>query len=355
MTVRVGVIGTGWWATRAHLPALARHADAEIAAIANRGEVNRRRAASHFGVARAFASAEEMLAEVALDAAVIAVPHHEHARLARLCLEHGLHVLLEKPMTIDPTEAFELVDVARRVERELIIGYPWHYNRQLLDVRAALRSGRIGQIEAVTCLFASIVRALYRGDPERYREVLGYTLNAPRSDTYSDPGIAGGGQGQTQVTHAAALLQWLTELEPLEVSAMTADHELAVDLVDAMAMRFAGGALGTLASTGSVVPGQEEILEYRIFGTAGHVAIDVTAGTASIHGIDGAIEHLPELPPGDRYPEAAPVQNLVEVAAGRAVNGSPAPLGAQTVALVEAMYRSARTGGRATVMRPTGR
>lgn len=352
MTVRVGVIGTGWWATRAHLPALAVHPDAEIGAIVNRGRANRDRAAERFGVKRAFATVEEMLDAVPLDAAVVATPNDDHARSTRLCLEHGLHVLLEKPMTIEAADAFELVALARRMDRQLIIGYPWHYNRQLLELRDVLRSGRVGPIEAVSCLFASIVRALYKGRPEPYRDVLGYPLNRPRADTYSDPAIAGGGQGLAQVTHAAALLQFLTDLEAIDVSAATADHELRVDLVDALVVRFDGGAIGTLASTGSVLPGQEEILEYRIFGSGGHVCIDVIGGTASVHGPDGTVEPRPVLSLEERYPEAAPVQNLVGVAAGRASNGSPAELGARTVALIEAMYHSAREGARTAVMRP---
>jgi predicted dehydrogenase len=351
MTVRVGVIGSGWWATRAHLPALAGHPDATIAAIADPSETNRARAAARFGVDRTYAGVDAMLASEELDAAVIATPHATHAALARACLARGLHVLLEKPMTIDPADAFALVELARSAERELIVGYPWLFNRQALRLRHAIADGAIGPIESASVLFASIVRELYRGRPEPYRDVLGYPVNAPGESTYSDPATAGGGQGQTQLTHAAALLLWLTGLEPASVAAATADFELAVDLADAAAVRFETGALATLASTGNVLPGQEEILELRLFGPDGHVVWDVNEGRASIHGQGGAIETLAPLAAADRYPEHAPAENLVAVALGRATNGSPAGIGARTVALIDAMYRSARTGERAHVAR----
>jgi predicted dehydrogenase len=344
VSVRVGVIGTGWWATRAHLPALAAHPDAVVVAAASPGEGNRRKAAERFGIPRTYPSAAAMLDAEELDAAVVCTPHDTHAPLARLCLERGLHVLIEKPMTIDPADAYGLVDLARSVRREILLSYPWHYNSQALELRAALAEGAVGPPELASVLFASIVRELYAGRPEPYRDVLGYPLNAPGANTYSDPSAAGGGQGQTQVTHAAALLFWITGLRPVQVAAVTAHFELAVDLADGVAIRFEGGAIGSLASTGSVLPGQGEILEYRIFGPEGHLLWDVNEGQASIHGRDGRVHRLPALAPDERYPEGAPARNLVGVALGREPNGSPAELGALTVSFVDAVYRSARTG-----------
>ena len=196
------------------------------------------------------------------------------------------------------------------------------------------------------------MRELYLGRPEPYRDVLGYTLNAPHIATYADAAVSGGGQGQWQVTHAAALLQWLTDLEPIEVRAFTANHGLEMDLVDAASVRFGTGAIGTLASTGGVVPRQAELLEFRIFGPEGHVIFDVNGGMASIHGADGSIEQLEGSPEAERYPEWAPAQNLVAIAGGGAANGSPPLLGARTVGLVDAMYRSAREGATAMVYQP---
>lgn len=346
MSVRIGVIGCGWWATRAHLPALQANPDVMIAGIADPDAENRTRAAERFGVPadRVFTNAEEMLARAQLDAAIVAVPHDLHAPLARAVLDRGLHLLLEKPMTIGPQDARALATLANDRGVELIIGYPWHYNRQVLAVRDAIAEGRIGTIEYVSCQFASIVRELYRGNPEPYRDVLGYSVNPPGLRTYADPEIAGGGQGQTQVTHSAALLFLLTGLKPVSVAAMTEPFELAVDLADAVVVRFDNGAIGSLGSTGSVLPGHEEILEYRFFGSAGHILFDVNEGVAVIHGLRGEVHRLPGLPAEERYPDWAPADNLVDIVLGRGANGSPASLGVQTVEFVDAMYRAAREG-----------
>lgn len=346
---RIGVVGCGWWATRAHLPALSSNPDAVIAALADPDAERLRAAADRFGVACAYASADEMLDGQALDGVVVATPHRFHYPAARAALEHGAHVLVEKPMTIRAEDARALVALARERERELVVGYPWHWNAHMLELRAQLEAGAIGTIEHVACLFASTARDLYRGDVEVLRDVLGYPMAAPVETTYSDPALAGGGQGQTQLTHSAALLLWLTGLQPRVVTAMTGAFGLAIDLVDTLAVAFEGGALASLSSTGSLSPGYEDILEYRIFGTTGHMLIDPGLSIATIARRGEAPVSLAPLPVHERYREDAPARALVELCQGRGVNRSPGVLGAQVVSLIDAMYRSAETGQAVTL------
>src|SRR5579871_2026869 len=109
MTARVAVIGCGWWSTETHLPALLADERATVAALVDPDPKRLALAAERFGVESRFAGVGEMLERIELDAAVIAVPHHAHHPIARATLERGLHTLLEKPMTIAPSHARELV------------------------------------------------------------------------------------------------------------------------------------------------------------------------------------------------------------------------------------------------------
>lgn len=346
MRARIGVIGTGWWATRAHLPALAANRDAAIAAIADPDRSNRERARRHFNIAPAgvFDDVNAMLERASLDGVIVAVPHHLHATVAEAALERGLHTLVEKPMTLRSVDAHRLGRLAQRRGCELIVGYPWHYNRQVIALRALIAAGRIGRLEAVTAQYASIARELYRGAPERYADLLDARVNAPGADTYSDPAISGGGQAVTQTTHVLALLLWLTGLRPRHVAAMVGRFDLDVDLVDGVLIAFEGDAIASVASTGSLLPGQDERLEVRLFGTGGHVLLDLTAGRAAVIDTKGTVEELPLLAEVERTPEGAPSANLVDVILGRAPNGSPASVGIGTVELVEAVYAAAETG-----------
>jgi predicted dehydrogenase len=210
-------------------------------------------------------------------------------------------------------------------------------------MRQTLADGRVGRLEFVSCLFGSTVRDLYRGHGTAYDDYFGY--QGPQDETYSDPKLAGGGQGQTQVTHSAALLFWMTGLRPTGVAAFCESFELSVDLCNAVAIRFDGGAIGTVGSTGSIPVGHPETLEYRLFGTEGFATLDVMQGRAAIHGSGGAREELSQLDLIDRYPHGAPSANLVDVVLGRGENESPAEIGLLTVEFLDAMYRSAATGG----------
>jgi predicted dehydrogenase len=341
MKARIAVVGCGWWATEAHMPALARNPRAELAALVDPSPARLAAAAERFSPAATFGGVEDLLAAGNVDGVIVAVPHGEHRRVAQAVLEAGLHVLVEKPLTIAADDARALVELARRAEVELIVGYPWHYNAHARAAREAIAAGRIGEIEHVACLFASIARQLYAGRPDDYQDVLGYTTQTPEPTTYSDP--AAGGQGQTQLTHSAALLLWLSGLVPTGVTGFVTNRELPVDLADAVAVRFANGAVGTLASTGSVTPGHEELLEYRVFGTRGHLVLDIQGGSMAIHDASG-VEHAPPLDEALRYPHWAPSANLVDVVLDGAVNQSPGTLGARVVELIDGMYRSARSG-----------
>ena len=65
------------------------------------------------------------------------------------------------------------VDLARVRGLELLVGYPWHWNAHMLELRARIEAGAIGTIEHASCLFASTARDLYRGRVELLRDVLG--------------------------------------------------------------------------------------------------------------------------------------------------------------------------------------
>lgn len=343
---RIGVIGTGWWSTYAHLPSLRDEPAAEIVALADPDETALRRAGEAFGVAARYGDHRRMLEAEAPDGVVVATPHATHYAIVKDALVAGVGVMVEKPMVLRASEARDLVAEAERRDVPLIVGYPYHFVPQYARLRELIAAGRLGQLQLVHGLFASMVLEYYRGNPAAYQQTFGWDVTGPGAATYSDPAVAGGGQGQTQVTHAAALLLWLTGLTPVAVAATMATFGLEVDLCDALALRFAEGAVGTLASTGGIPTAQSanQQLEYRIYGDAGYALLDAMAGTCAIYDADGAVERLPTVPAAERSPKEATARHLVDVLLGRAENRSPGALGAQVVALLEAAYRSAAEG-----------
>ena len=234
-----------------------------------------------------------MLATCDLDAVVIATPHLFHHEIAAAAIARGLHVLIEKPLVLDPADGRRLIEAARTAGVEIVVGYTWHYNRQVLRAREWIAAGRIGTVNYVQSFFGSSPVNLYQGHPEldEYAYGAGDGFDGPLPSTYSDPRLAGGGQGQTQLTHSIALLLFLTGLDPERVAAFMENGSAAVDVVDAISLRFRGGALGVVGSTGAVVPTTHtDTLEYILHGSVGHIQFDVMDGELRLYGSDGVTD-----------------------------------------------------------------
>jgi predicted dehydrogenase len=345
--IRVGVAGAGHWARTAHLPAIAAHPAAELVALADPDPGNLDRSRGRYGIEACFDDPHAMLATTRMDALVIAAPHVHHYPIAAAAIARGVHVLIEKPLVLDPGDGRRLIDAAEAAGVEIVVGYTWHYNEQVLTARRWIAEGRIGSIVYVQSFFGSSPVNLYRGRPEAdvYAYGAGEGFDGPLKSTYSDPYLAGGGQGQTQLTHSLALLLFMTGLDPERVAAFMDHGSAAVDVVDALTLRFRNGALGVVGSTGAVVPvSHTDTHEYNIHGSAGHLHFDVMDGSLRLYAEDGITDE-PTLPVADRYPMGAPARNLVDLARGVGTNGSPVSFGQRTVEVLDAAYRSAGQDG----------
>jgi predicted dehydrogenase len=349
--VRCGVIGAGWWATYAHIPAVCAHPGARLVAVQSREQAKADRIARDFGAAHAVTSAEELLALPDLDAVIVSSTpnmHHAHAKAA---LGSGRHVLLEKPMTFTVAEAQELVDLAQARGVELLISCPWHFTAHGIEARRMIAAGELGRIKLVSILMTNPIDRLLRGVNTSPTHGMDNVYVEPRPGSYNDPAIAGGGQIFCQVSHAAAYLAFLTGSGPAEVFAHFDNDGSPNDLYNALSIKLANGALATVASTGAT-PMAERHYEVRVYGSRGILDLELWKGTARFSGFDGTTRELPPLPAADIYPERAPANDLVETVLGRKANGSPGTLGLASMEVIEAACRSAATGQNVKVMRP---
>ena len=342
--LRLGVIGAGSWALASHLPNFAaRAADVEFVAVARKGEDALARIRDQYGFQVASEDYRDVL-DAGVDICLVSSPtgfHHEHARAA---MEAGAHVLVEKPFTIDPADAWDLAATADRLGRHLVVAFGWNYRPMVREMKRLMDEHGIGEIEQCTVHMASVTR-----------ELLANTGSYPQSDpdtvpeqaTWTDPALSGGGYGQAQLSHALGLSLWLTGLRATDAFAlMSARLGAPVELHDALAVRFEGGSIGTVAggSTHLGAGDNKHQLEVRAIGADGQVQVDVEREIAWLWRPDG--EYRPELAAdAGAYDCDGPPATLVDLALGRDVqNHSPAELAARTVELLDAAYRSARTG-----------
>lgn len=341
-TVNVGIVGAGWWACFSHIPAILAHPEARLHSVQKRILAEAEKVARDFGAAHAYCQMEEMLAAKDLDAVIVSSTPNMHFEQTKAALERGLHVLVEKPMTLQASEARELVELAAANKLELLISCPWHYTRHGLEARRLIQQGRLGRIKMISLLMTNPIDRLLKGiDTSPTHGDAPYL--EPRPGSYSDPSIAGGGQIYCQVSHAAAYLSFLTGSRPKEVFARFDYDGSPVDIYDGLSMRLENGAIVSIASTGAT-PLAERHYEVRIYGTQAILLLELWRGEMSLLDFNADRVAVPPLGPDEVYPDRAPTHNLIEVILGREPNLSPGTLGLAAMEVIEAACRSVETG-----------
>lgn len=340
----LGVIGAGTWAIAAHLPGFAAREDVQPLIVCRRdpdllGEVQRM-----FGFPRATTDWRQVI-DARPDLVVLTGPVAMRAEQARAALEAGCHVLAEKPFTVDPRDAWGLGALARERERVLMLCYAWN---EMGIVEAARRlldeDGGVGAVEHVSVTMSTVVRDLLLEG----RTYVDTPIDAPpRHETWSDPGVSGGGYGQGQLTHGLGLLFRLIPQRAARVTAFTgAPAGSAVEIHDAIALELEGGAVGVVSGA-SLPPGafgNTHQLQVRVTGERGQVVADLDRPLVRRSRRDDDV--TVELTADDvAWSFQRVIDRFVELAWGRtSENRSPAELGARVVEVLDGMYRSASTG-----------
>jgi predicted dehydrogenase len=341
--IKCGVLGAGWWATFAHIPALLTHGRAELVAI-QRSDIELAQKIAHdFGIPYACTSASELLSIDGLEAVVVSSSPHLHYEHARAALQMGKHVLIEKPMTLTADQAQRLLELARRKNLQFLISCPWHYTSHAALAQSMIRDSRLGSLRMISVLMTNPVSHLLRGENTVPTHSDDVPYLQPQSGTYSDPEIAGGGQIYAQVCHVAAYLTFLTGMHASDVFAHFHNDGGQLDIYDSLNLRMEDGVIVSIAST-CATSVNLRTYEVRIFGTGGMLYMDLWRGTMEFTSMAGERETYPELSPDEIYPHQAPAINLIDSIFDPSCNRSPAALGSAAMEVLEAACISATSG-----------
>jgi predicted dehydrogenase len=145
--IRWGILATGWIADL-----FVKDMQMEgrtVAAVGSRSQSGADGFARRFGIPRAHGSYEALCTDPAVDVVYVATPHPMHAANAKLALEHGKHVLMEKPFTINAREAQEIVDLAKSRNLVVLEAMWTRFLPYMVRVREILAAGTIGEIRTV--------------------------------------------------------------------------------------------------------------------------------------------------------------------------------------------------------------
>jgi predicted dehydrogenase len=341
--LRLGVIGAGSWAVASHLPNFAKRADdVELVGVCRKGPLLGK-VKDDWGFEMASEDYLDVV-DAGMDICLVGSPHGLHYEHAKAALESGAHVLCEKPFTVEPEHAWELVELAERKNLHLLISYGWNYLPWMQEAKTLMEERGIGEVEQSTVQMASVCRELLAnlGDyPGAAPE------SVPEEATWTDPSN-GGGYAQAQLSHALGVALWLTGLRGEAAFAlMKSVLGAQVEHHDSVTIRYDNGSIGTMSGGSNHLGalGNRHELEVRAIGSEGEMMIDLARDELWLFRTDGF-----ELGPRKEqdallYNCDGPPNTLVDLALGKDVrNWSPGELGARAVEIVDAAYRSARSG-----------
>lgn len=332
--MKVGILGGGN-ISDTHARAAASIPGVEIAAIYGANREKAARLAQRVGGV-AFDDLDRFLDHRPMDLVAIGSPSGLHAEQGIAAARRGLHILVEKPLDITTARADTLIDAAGRAGVKLGVFFQDRLKPAVVRTKALIDAGRLG-----TLILASGHVKWYR-PPDYYG-------NSRWRGTWA---LDGGGALMNQGIHTVDLLLHLFG-PVVRVSARTATRLHAIEVEDTAAavLEFESGALGLLEAATSVFPGYARRVE--VTGSEGTLILDQdrlvradlrTPVNDLVDETAGAAESASSPVVSDVTPHRRIFEDFI-----RAIetNGTPAcdgRDGRRSVAVVEAIYSSARTG-----------
>ncbi len=325
--VQLALVGLGRMGS-VHARALAGLDDVDVVVVADPSAHARDAAAALFPTARLLAEPAEAFELTEVEACLLATPTPLHPVQVRAALEAGLHVLCEKPLSLDPAESLDLDDVSTRAGRVLQLGFWRRYAPPWRAAKDALEQGRIGE---------PLYLRLSQWDAD------------PPPASFCDPAVSGGLAIDCGV-HEYDLAEWFTGRRVVRVRAYAApivDQSLAavgdVDNLVAI-LELDGGVVATVDLSRNCRYGDD--VRTEILGSQGAVLIDLLpAGRVRLGTADGMID-IPGVSVDDVTSAGVANQAVAFAAAIRGTGpaGPGAVASARATLIGRAVHTSMQTG-----------
>ena len=331
--INIGLIGAGN-ISDTHARAAAALSGVRVAAVFAPTRAHAEQLAARHG-AVAYDTLDGLLRHQPLDMVAIGSPSGRHAEHGVAAVQRGLHALVEKPIDTTTARADRLIAEARRADVTLGVMFQDRLKPDPQRMKRLIDAGRLG-----TPIVATAQVKWYR-TPEYYR---GSTWRGTRA-------LDGGGALMNQGVHTVDLLLWL--FGPVRrVFGRTAARLHAIEVEDTAiaTLEFQNGALGTIEATTAAYPGYSRRLE--LTGSEGTLVLDGDSLTAIDLRRPPAGER-PASPPAATAAASTPVvadasahqrlfEDFVRAVTTRTPPVCDGPEGRRSVALIEAVYESAR-------------
>ncbi len=257
--IQYAVVGLGWFAQSAALPAFANAENSELVALVSNDSEKLIEIAKNYNVQQTYSYDEydTLLKSGLIDAVYIALPNHLHCEYTVKAAIAGIHVLCEKPMAVTVEECETMIKAAEDNHIKLMIAYRLHLEETNLEAVEIVSSGQIGEPRIFNSLFTQQTEA----DNIRVKKQVG-------GGTLEDIGI-----------YCINAARYLFQSEPIEAFATSASNgeerfsEVA-EMTTAI-LRFPNDRLATFTSSF----GAAKVSTYQVVGTKGDLRVDSAYST----------------------------------------------------------------------------
>ena len=248
--VRWGVLSTAKIGIDKVIPATAAAERCEVVAIASRDLERARAAASELGIARAFGSYEDLLADPDVDAVYNPLPNHLHAEWTIAAARAGKHVLCEKPLATTSADAERMIQACEAEGVLLMEAFMYRLHPTWEAVTSLVASGRIGELKTVQSWFS-----YFNDDPGDIRNLV----------------ETGGGALYDIGCYCVNLSRMLFGAEPERVGgSVLRDPVMGIDVLTSGILDF-GDVVATFTCSTRAEPDQR----VHIYGTDGRISIEI--------------------------------------------------------------------------------
>jgi predicted dehydrogenase len=255
MTERVkwGVLGNAEIARVCVIPGIQKSRNAAVHGFATRSPKNARKTITENKINQVYDNYDDLLADQDVDAVYIPLPNHLHHPWTLKALQAGKHVLCEKPLACDESEAQEMVDAAAAAGLLLMEGMMYRFHPRSQSIKETVAKGEIGTVSLVRSAFC------YRMEDE---------LLASGNNARLQPEM-GGGALLDVGCYSVSVARWYMGAEPTEVQAQAVYHPGGVDMHVVASLRFPENGLATLEA--SFISSMQQT--YSVVGSEGAIEL----------------------------------------------------------------------------------
>ena len=331
-TVRWGVLGAAAIARTRTLPAMALAPSVALTALASRTLDKAAALCAELGIPRPYGAYEELLADPAIDAVYLPLPNHLHCQWAIRAMEAGKHVLCEKPLALTVQEVARLREVRDRTGRHIEEAFAFRNHPQWGAIDELLRAGTIGGIRGMHATMALQIL-----DP---------------GDIRNNPELGGGAlydMGRYVISATAMIFPGPPDRV---IATLDRDPALGIDRLSTAILDYGGAHAAFTVSTqyGPAGRGTHQLLS--VLGSTGWLRMDYPlahAQASECHifvgdqtSIGGFETTTITFPPVNQYTLQA--ERFSRYLLGEQVRTWPIEDAAATLTVIDALFRSARSG-----------